>query len=116
MGDRVSFLKKVFQIEFEEAEDDVLGLIDYYSRRFDSHEITHYVWLENQALLRKELSCVKELENDLRLWTPPEGLAPEKVLDEMTSYLKSLVKKRGYPELVILVIDRISGKLIRYLE
>lgn len=116
MGDRISFLQKVFQIELEETEDDVLGLIEYYSRRFESHEITHYVYVENQALLRKELSCVKELEKDLRLWTPPEGFEAQEVLEEMTSYLKNLVKKRGYPELVILVIDRINGKLIRYLE
>ena len=50
MSNRVSMLLKVFRIELEDSEDDVIGLLEYYSKRFEDHEITPYVWRENQAL------------------------------------------------------------------
>ena len=116
MPERILLLIKVFRIELEEAENNVLSLLEYYSQRFKCHEITAYVWKENRALLKKEISCVKELVKDLAEWKPPDVSDPQEVLLELKSYLKDLVKKRGYPELVNLIIDRISNKVSRYLE
>ena len=116
MPERILLLIKVFRIELEEAENNVLSLLEYYSQRFECHEITAYVWKENRALLKKEISCVKELVKDLAEWKPPDVSDPQEVLLELKSYLKDLVKKRGYPELVNLIIDRISNKVSRYLE
>ncbi len=116
MPERILLLIKVFRIELEEAENNVLTLLEYYSQRFKCHEITAYVWKENRALLKKEISCVKELVKDLTEWKPPDVSDPQEVLVELKSYLKDLVKKRGYPELVNLIIDRISNKVSRYLE
>jgi len=50
MSNRVSLLIKIFRVEFEEAENDIQALMNYYMERFDNQEITPYVWQENQAL------------------------------------------------------------------
>ena len=116
MPGRILLLIKVFRIELEEAEINILELLEYYSNRFDCHEITPYVWKENRALLKKEISCVEELVKDLAEWKPPDATEPQKVLTTLNMFLKDKVKTRGYPELVNLVIDRISKKVSRYLE
>jgi len=116
MNEHISLLLKVFRIELEEVENDVVGLLDIYAKRFNNHEITPYVWMENQALLKKELGCVKELERDLASWKPDLTRSAHDVLEELKSYLKGLAVERGYPELVGLVIERIGEKVIRYME
>ncbi|RKX89651.1 MAG: hypothetical protein DRP70_03125 [Spirochaetes bacterium] len=117
MPDRVSLLVKIFKIELEESENDIQALMDYYAARFENLEITPYVWQENRALLLKEVSCIKELEVDLRDWVPPEDntdiLA---ALHSLKMYLQDLVIKYDYPEVVKIVIDRISEKVSRYIE
>lgn len=116
MSDRVSLLLKIFRIELEEAEINVLGLLEYCSRRFENQEITNYVWKENSALLKREISCVKELEKDLATWEPSGQADPNLVLEELMQHMKDLVTERDYPGLVSLVIDRIGEKVSRYLE
>jgi len=117
MSDRISLLIKIFRIELEEAENDIQALMEYYSERFDNKEITTYVWQENQALLSKEVSCIKELEGDLKEWKQPAGVTEiQAVLLALSNYLHELVTKHGYPELVNIVIDRITEKVSRYIE
>ncbi|MCG8452426.1 MAG: hypothetical protein MI717_04495 [Spirochaetales bacterium] len=116
MPDRVAMLIKVFRVELEETENDVMALLDYTSRRFDDEEITPYVWKENTALLRRELACVKSLEGDVTAWAPPPGVDGPAALDLLRQHLEELSRDRGYPELVLLVISRIAGKIHRYLE
>ena len=116
MPKRIILLLKVFKIELEESENDIMALMEYYSGCFENHEITPYVCMENLALLKKEISCVKELEKDLSIWDPPDETDPQKVLLALNEYLKGLVVKYGYPELVSLVIDRITKKVSRYIE
>ena len=116
MTDRVSLLLKVFKVELEDTEKNVLGMVEYYSKRFELDEITPYVWMENKALLLKEINCVKELEKDLAEWVPDEDKPAKEVLEDLLAFLKKLVKGRGYPELVTLVIDRIGDKILRYVE
>ncbi len=117
MSDRISLLVKIFKIELEEAENDIQALMDYYASRFENLEITPYVWQENRALLTKEVSCIKELEADLREWVPPEDNTDiQSALYSLKMYLHELVIKHGYPELVKIVIDRISEKVSRYIE
>ena len=116
MPDRVPLLLKVFKVELEETENDVLGLLEYYAGRLEKDEITPYVWKENRALLRREISCVKELKDDIDTWTPVEGRTGPEVLEDLKVFLHQLVKERGYPELVSLVIDRIAVKVARYME
>ena len=113
---RVSLISKMFSVELEEAEHDILGLLDYYAQRRQKDEITPYVWMENRALLEKEISCVKELEKDIALWNPPGELTGFEFLDALVSFLKELVHERGYPDLVNLVVDRIAKKISRYME
>ena len=116
MTDPVSKLLKIFRVELEDSEKNVLDLVEYYAKRFNEHNITSYVWQENKALLQMELSCLAALEKDLRAWDPGDETDLGKVLDEASIFLKGLAKKRDYPELVALVIDKISNKLNRYLE
>ena len=116
MSDRIFLVLKIFRVELEEAENNILGLLEYYSQRFDNQEITNYVWKENRALLKKEIGCVKELERDLAGWDSHGVSDPMILLGNLTQYLKNLVTERCYPELVRLVIDRTSEKVSRYLK
>jgi len=116
MSNRISLLIKIFRVELEEAENDIEALMDYYSGRFDNLEITPYVWRENKALLQKEVACIKELERDLNGWSPPENEDIKESVAGLKGYLKNLVKKHGYPELVNIVLDRIAEKVSRYIE
>ena len=116
MSDRLRFMLKVFKIELEEVENDVSSLLEYYSHRFDSRDITQYVWMENRALLMKEISCVKELEADLATWKAPECDGCGEALESLKDHLKTLAIERGYPKLVSLVIDRIGERVSRYLD
>jgi hypothetical protein len=116
MIDRVLKLLKIFRVELEECEKTVLDLMEYYAKRFNERDITSYVWQENKALLQMELSCLAALEKDLGNWDAGNETDLAKVLDEVSVYLKGLVQKRDYPELVALVIDKITKKLTRYLE
>ena len=116
MSDRIPLLLKVFRVELEETENDVMGLLQYYAGSFRKEEITPYVWKENRALLRREISCVKELEADLGDFTPAEGRSGPEVLEDLRIFLHQRVRERGYPELVSLVIDRIATKVARYME
>ena len=116
MREHVNLLLKVFKVELEETENDILSLLEYYAGRLKKDEITPYVWKENRALLEKEISCVKKLETDVASWQPEEGRNATEVLADLRGYLNNLVKERGYPGLVTLVIDKIAKKITRYME
>jgi len=117
MSNHVSLLLKIFKVELEETENDIQALMEYYSLRFQKKEISPYVWQENKALLIKEVSCIKELEGDLRDWVPPDGETDIQVIIlALKDFLKGLVLKHGYPELVNIVIERISEKVSRYID
>ncbi len=116
MQDRLSLALKVFRIELEEVENDVKSLLEYYSIKYDKREITPYVYMENRALLMKEVSCVKKLEADVANWEVPKSEDHHEVIDALKDYLKELVKERDYPKLVSLIIDRIGDRVKKYLD
>ena len=61
MPEQKKLLLKIFKAELEDCIEDVEELIKLYDRRHGSNEISEYVYMENEALLTRELGGLRKV-------------------------------------------------------
>lgn len=116
MSVSLSFLVKVLQLELLEVEHDLIGLKDLYANRHDCSEITHYVFLENTAVLQSELNSIHQLGQLLKKIDIDESLTPHEFLKTIDEYIKEEIRNRQYSEAVYCFAKRKLAKVSKYLD
>ncbi|RPJ06013.1 MAG: hypothetical protein EHM28_10940 [Spirochaetaceae bacterium] len=75
--DKRAKLLKLLTIELEDLVEDVEQLLSAHEKRLASGEITNYVYQENAAVLKNEISCINEFMKEI------PGFDLSRVADEM---------------------------------
>ncbi|MFP4268265.1 MAG: hypothetical protein ACLFQW_09745 [Spirochaetaceae bacterium] len=109
-------LKKFFSIllvEFTDLEDELQMLIDSTEERFKRHEITGYVWTENTALLKRELTLIRLIHKKIAELDPVEYANIE---EAKRAVLETVNNQHSVPQAVPQFIEKRLEKVVRYLE
>jgi hypothetical protein len=113
-GSRKLFLK-ILKVELEEIENDIDLLIKLYRSRYEKREITNYVLQENDALLEREISCLKKLVTVIDTFDPDEYQDNETFVFGLLAFLDSFVKENQFPHAVFLLAEQRLQKVVKYI-
>ncbi|MFO7849141.1 MAG: hypothetical protein R6V67_04190 [Spirochaetia bacterium] len=109
-------LKKFFSIllvELTDLEEEIQMLIDSTEQRFKKHEITGYVWTENTALLKREMTLIQLIHKKIADLDPTMYNSLE---EAKTAVLDKVNAQHSVPRAVPEFIEKRVEKVIRYLQ
>ena len=116
MPERKKFFLKIFKAELEDCLEDVEDLSLLGDRRRNCEEITEYVYRENEALLKREISGLKTViasidDFALERYDSVESLAA--AVDDM---IQKKVLEYENPEAVYGIAKRKLLKVLGYMN
>lgn len=112
----LDFLVKVLQLELKEVEYDLQGLKELYANRHDRSEITHYVFLENTAVLQSELSSIHQVGTLLEDFDIETLQAPHDFLNSIDEYIKVEIEKRQFSNAIYNFVKLKLAKVSKYVD
>lgn len=115
MADSRKLFLKILKVELEEIESEIDLLIKLYQSRYEKREITNYVMQENDALLEREISCMKKLVPALETFNIDEYQDNETFILGLKAFLESFVKENQFPHAVFLLAEQRMQKVVKYI-
>jgi hypothetical protein len=116
MGTFQSEFIHMLQTELKDLIKDIEMLMKVQKERLENSEITNYVYLENTALFKNEIACLKNfLKYSLRL-----DLDGFQTYDELGDYIKKEFKNQleehCYAQAIESFVDRKLKKITDYIK
>ena len=113
MKQKIDRYLKILQIELEDLECDILDAEEALKKKFKDREITDYVFMENLAAFKAELSGIQKMEKEI------ESLSDKfDDLDSLCSFIDGFVREKvedaNLPEAVYFLIKRKLDKIYLY--
>lgn len=105
---------KIFRIELEDLEEDINDLIDILEVRKNSQEITNYVYIANKSLLLNEISCVRELLDQMSTIDAYQYESVEALIQGVQERLNRRIKECSFPAAVFNLVERRLSKVGTY--
>ncbi|MBN1799448.1 MAG: hypothetical protein JW822_12815 [Spirochaetales bacterium] len=106
----------MLQTELEDLIKDIELLMEVQKQRLEKSEITNYVYLENTALFKNEIACLK---NFLK-FSSQLDLDGFQTHDELGDYIKQEFKNQleehCYAQAIESFVDRKLKKIIDYIK
>lgn len=106
---------KIFKVELEEIRNDIELLVELYKERYSSREITHYVEMENEALLSREIHCIEKLVPELEKFPVEQYDDKDSFVKGLSDFLSRFVEENQFPRAVFLLAERKMQKVIKYI-
>jgi hypothetical protein len=114
MSERKRLFLKVLKAELEDCLEDVEDLANLYERKFCGEEITNYVYNENEALLKRELSGLKNILQTI----DDVALDRYESVDALAADIDGMIQKKVLdfedPQAVYGIAKRKLLKVLRY--
>lgn len=110
-----SFLN-IFAVELEDLDEDIQMLIDEYNQKHEGGEITNYVWMENIALMRNELTGVESFITEIKEMKADDYETLEQLITDLRDRINKRVDEKGLAKSVIILVDRKINKVKEYVE
>ncbi len=105
---------RIFQFELKDLMKDINELINSYKEKYNKEIISHYVFLENVALMKNELSGLKVFLNEIVSFKVKEYDTLDDLITETRSRLKSIIKKKHLVKALENLINPKIDKVYRY--
>jgi len=107
---------KLLNLEIEDLREDIEALMQDTQNRMARHEITHYVCLENLALLKNDILSIENVERILREVHAEDYEELEALVKDIERRFSQAVAPHCCPEAPLLILRRKLGKLARYVS
>lgn len=106
----------ILEIELRDLEEDIQMLMADYEVRRLHEEISNYVYMENLALLKKELFGVDGILNRLTSLDPAAFGSPEEVGNFLLDDIKDRINRKHLPPVILSLVVRKFSKVMGYLN
>jgi hypothetical protein len=113
MREKIRKFFAILAVEFEDMQDGMEMLMDLSEERFRRHEITGYVWTENNALLKREKAVMKMLGQRVAELDPENFETLEEAAAEVRKIIRGLP---GIPQAVPEFIEKRIKKVLAYIS
>jgi hypothetical protein len=112
---RIKFIK-ILRAELEDLIED-LGVAERkHAARFAHHEVTDYVFRQNEGLFRMEGDALRHILRDLAEFDPTRHEDLNQVVAAVDTLVRDLVKDHEEPGAMVGFVDRKLRKVRRYVE
>ncbi len=102
---------KLLKLELDDLKDDATILIDEMNKKHNEKNISHFVYLENITLLKKEILDIDSLEK----WLLNIDISKFQTVEELNKYIinefKEKIKKHNIIEEIYFLIERKFNKI-----
>ncbi len=115
MPERKQLFLKVLKAELEDCLEDVEDLANLYERRHSVEEVTNYVYHENEALLARELSGLRNVLSSIDTVVLDEFEDVEALASAVDAMVQKKVLEFEDPEAVYGIVKRKLLKVLRYI-
>jgi hypothetical protein len=107
---------RILNSELDDLAEDIEQLMGTYKERYEKGEISNYVYLENNALLKNEISCLKNFAQ----LTMHIELDRFETLEELYAFVemefKRQLKEGCYTHAIEGVVERKLQKVLNYVK
>ncbi len=107
---------RILTTELDDLLEDIELLMGVDRKRSEKGEISQYVYLENNALLQKEISCLKSFAQ----FTQAVELDGFETLEELYAFVKAEFEKQlkegCYTHAIENVVERRLQKVLAYVK
>ena len=114
MAQRKLFIT-LFRAELEDAIEGLEQLSVRMEKRLRAGEITNYVFNENEALLKNEISSLKKLLPVMYMFEIEKYPDVDTLAEAVGSMLQRKVEEMGDPQAILEIIRRKQKKVLKYL-
>lgn len=104
---------KILSIEFSDLEDGIDSLIGGIAERYEEHNITEHVMLENSSLLKRELTDMLIIHKKIMELSEKEY---KSLNDASLDVIKVIYSVRGIPKAVHTYMEGRVKKVLRYMD
>ncbi len=115
MDNKMKKYLEILKIELEDLIYDIEFNEENMKRRFDEHEITEYVFLENTSLLKREVLGLENVSKAVE-----KAKAESENVNELRAYIENYfineMKAAGLPGAVRVLVERKLEKIATYME
>lgn len=110
MRDIIKNFIAILKVEIDDLAADINLLIQECQQKKDQKQITDYVYMENMALFRHELTAVDSFRRIIE-HTDPTRFS---TLEDLIAYLKDAFREGGYVRAINICVERKMQKVSRY--
>jgi len=104
---------KILSIEFSDLEESINSLIKAISERYNEHEITEHVLLENNALLKRELTDMLIIHKKIMELSENNYSSVEEASVAVINLIHSI---KGIPKAVHTYMEGRVKKVLKYMN
>ncbi|MDC7221651.1 MAG: hypothetical protein PQJ59_17090 [Spirochaetales bacterium] len=105
----------ILEIELKDLEEDIQLIMANDEVRRNHEEISNYVYLENVALLKKELFDVDGVIQKVQKMNPADYSSQKEVADTLLADLRDKVERKIFPPVLLTMLERKFDKVTRYI-
>ena len=106
----------ILRIEIDDLIEDIGMIVEQCKRRKESGDITNYVFLENLAVLHKELLGVDNLVKILDDIDPERYAGLDEMIADIEKRIGDRIKSSHLAEALFPLVKRKLEKVARYLD
>jgi hypothetical protein len=114
MRKKAGLLIGLVESELDDLKEDVADLETMYRERYEKSEISNYVYLENNAMLEKELKCIERLKGRLGGFGPETAESVEGLAQAIKADFLKELHEDAAPEALGQIVARRIDKALRY--
>jgi hypothetical protein len=106
----------ILQLEMEDLEADIELIIDEYTQRKKNEEITEYVFLENLAVLKKQICGISSFKKIVQSIDPGNYPDIDAFIVDVKVRFKEKIDETGLGQAIYILIKRKIEKVYKYIH
>jgi hypothetical protein len=111
---QTNYFLRMLNTELSCCTEDLIDLEKLLETRLSTMEITQYVFRENDALLKREIAGVDEIQRTVALMNGAEYADLDAVVAAVRTIVRTAIVEHELPQAVFPLIDRRVQKVARY--
>lgn len=115
MNKPVKAFLNILRVELQDLEEDLLQLVEDAREKHDCEKITHYVYLENLAVIRCEIFGVNGIAKRFNEMDPDAFEDLDHLIESLKSEMLNEKSRDLLPDGVLRMVDRKMEKVKDYI-
>lgn len=116
MREKLKLFTKVLLAELEDLEEDIASWGEYLEEKHRTEQITEYVFRQNNALLEREMNCVRTILEDLPAEPPDTVQDLDSLRNWFTERIDEDICTHQFQPVIRNLMLRKIEKVYRYLQ
>jgi len=115
MKENIDKFLRILEVELLDLEEDLVTLEDNTRHKWEDDEISNYVFLENMAILRKEMSGIQKVISNLKTIDSSTHTNLDQFIDHVLHEIKTNINNIDLPEGVYRLLQRKMEKVSKFI-